>query len=249
MTPQEAAGLAVAVIDALCAAAETELTRKRAEAEAAFKAAIDGTGFRAAAGAMQVDIPLPDGRVIGHLSVKAGTKTSETNETGLHEWVAERNPEALEEYALPEAAADDRVLDLLLEKCPDLIGVHLTPGALEDPRVLDLLRSEHPELMSSRVRPGSLKAYVREAAKTTDDAPKGWLFDPETGERLQLVTETLEAPSGAFAFNGAETAERRKQVMAALAAGDPVVRSIAFGAVGALGPAGADLAALTREAP
>lgn len=235
MTPAGAAALRVAVLDAIVAEAEAELERARAEAAVAFKAAV--AGLRASRGAMQVDIPLPDGRVIGHVSVKAGAKTTETDVTGLHEWVAERNPEALEEYALPGAAGDEQVIDLVLEKCPDLIGVHLKPGALEDPRVLDLLRSEFPGLLSSRVRPGSLRSYKAEAAKDGENAPKGWLFDPETGERLHLVTETQEPPSGAFAFIGAETAERRSQVMAALAAGDPVVRSIAFGAVAALGPA------------
>ena len=106
--------------------------------------------------------------------------------------------------------------------------------------MLELLRGELPGLVSSRVRPGALKAYVKEAAKAEENAPKGWLFDPETGERLHLVTETQEAPTGAFAFNGAETAERRRAVMEALAAGDPVVRAIAFGAVAALPPAPAE---------
>lgn len=235
MTPAEAAALRVAVLDALVAEAEAELERARAEAAVAFKAAV--AGLRSSAGALQVSIPLPDGTVIGRLSVKSGAKTRETDETALHEWVAERNPEALEEYALPDAAGDEAVIDLVLEKCPDLIGAHLKPGALEDPRVLDLLRSEMPGLVSSRVRPVALRAYVKEADKAEPGVPKGWLADPETGERLHLVKETQEPASGAFAFNGSETAERRRHVMAALAAGDPVVRSIAFGAVGALGPA------------
>jgi len=240
MTPGEAAALRVAVLDALVAGAEAELERARADGAVAFKAAV--AGLRSSAGALQVDIPLPDGRVIGHVSVKAGAKTTETDVTGLHEWVAERNPEALEEYAEPAAAADERVLDLVLGKFPDLIGVHLKPGALEDPRVLDLLRAELPEFLSSQVRPGALKAYVKEAAKTGESAPKGWLFDPETGERLHLVKETQEPPTGAFSFIGAETPERRRQVMAALAAGDPVVRSIAFGALALPG-------AVPEEAP
>lgn len=236
MTPQEAA-LRAAVLDAMVAAAEAELAKARAEAQVTFKAAITTTGFRAAAGALQVEIPLPDGTVIGNLSVKAGAKSVSTDKTGLHEWVAGRNPEALEEYVLPVAAADPQAVNLLAEKCPDLFELRLKPGALEDPRALDLLNSNLPELVSSRVRPSALAAYVKEAAKVAENAPKGWLYDPETDERLHLVTETQEPPSGAFTFNGAETAERRRLVMAALAAGDPVVRAIAFGAVGALGAA------------
>jgi hypothetical protein len=239
MTPQEAA-LRVAVLDYLADAASTELARTREAAAEAFKAAIDSTGFRASTGALQLPITLPDGAVIGRLSVKAGPKTTETDETGLHEWVAERNPEALEEYVLPDAAGDEEAYKLLLEKCPDLFYPQLRPGALQDPRVLDLLRAELPGLVSSRVRSSALKAYVREAAKAEESAPKGWLFDPETGERLRLVTETQEAPTGAFAFNGAETEQRRHAVMEALAAGDPVVRAIAFGAVAALPPAPAE---------
>jgi len=228
------AALAVTVLDAIVALAEGELTKKRAEAEAVFKDAINSTSFRASTGALQVDITLPDGQVIGRLSVKAGTKTTTTDEVGLHEWAAERNREALEEYAVPAAARDERVLDLLMRECPEALGVHVKPEMLGDPRVLDLLRGKFPELVSSRVRPGSLKAYVAEARKSGENAPKGWLFDPETGERLHLVTETQQDPSGAFAFNGAETADRRRAVIEALAAGDPVVRAIAFGAVGAI---------------
>lgn len=236
MTPGEFAALRVTVLDALEAEAAKELGNARGEAEVAFKAAVDGTGLRASTGALQVEILMPDGTGIGHLSIKAGAKSSETDEVGLHEWVAERNREALEEVALPEAAVDDRVLDLVAEKCPNLISLSLKPGALEDPRVAELLSSEFPDLLTSRVRPGALKAYVKEADKVAPGSPKGWLVDPETGERLHLVKRTEEPPSGAFAFIGAETPARRAAVMAALAAGDPVVRAIAFGAVGELGP-------------
>jgi hypothetical protein len=236
MTPQDAA-LRVTVLDALSAMTDAELARARKDAEAAFKAAVDGTGFRASTGALQVEVTLPGGRVIGHVSVKAGAKTSVTDEVGLHEWCAERNTEALEEYALPEAGWDERVVELLQSKCPDLLSAHLKPGALEDPRVLDLLRAEIPEFVSSRVRPGALKAYVKEAARNT---PKGWLSDPETGEGLHLVKEAQEPPSGAFAFNGAETAERRAAVVEALIAGDRQVRAIAFGGMLAIPPGGDD---------
>lgn len=214
MNPQEAA-LRVAVLDAIVAEAEAELERTRAEAKGVFKSAIDSTGFRAAAGALQVDIPLPDGRLIGRLSVKAGAKRTDktTDEIGLHEWVAERNPGGLEEY--------------------------VTAAALADPRVLDLLREHCPDLLSSRVRAGTRTAYLAEAAKTAEGKPKGVLVDPASGERLVLVTEetTQDPPTGEFAFIGAETKERRAAVMEALAAGDPAVRAIAFGAVGALAPA------------
>lgn len=235
MTPVEQAALRVAVLDAIKAAADDEMAEARADAEAEFKAAT--AGFRASTGALQVDITLPGGDVIGHLSVKAGAKSSETDETGLHEWAAERNPEALEPYVLPGAGTDQGVTDLLFEKCPDLFSLQLRPGALEDPRALDLITSVFPAWVSSRVRASALRAYVREAAKAEENAPKGWLFDPGTGERLHLVKESQEPPTGAFAFVGAETPERRRQVMAALAAGDPLVRSIAFGAVGAIAPA------------
>jgi hypothetical protein len=213
VTPQEAA-LRVAVLDAIVAEAEAELERTRAEAVVVFKAAIDSTGFRASAGALQVDIPLPDGTVIGRLSVKAGAKHKDktTDEIGLHEWVAERNPDGLEPYALPSALTDPRVLGLLQEHCPDLL--------------------------SSRVRAGTRAAYIAEAAKAAPGKPKGVLVDPN-GERLVLVTETetQDPPTGAFAFIGAETEDRRRAVMDALAAGDPAVRAIAFGAVGAIAPA------------
>jgi hypothetical protein len=213
LTPHKAA-LRVAVLDAIEAASAAELGKSRADAEAAFKAAVDSTGFRASVGALQLDIPLPDGRVIGHLSVKAGPKTKTVDDIGLHEWVAERNPEGLEEFVVPAALTDPRVLGLLREHCPDLV--------------------------SSRVREHVKKVYVKEAEKVTEQAPKGWLFDPETGERLHLVTETQEQPTGAFAFAGAETEQRRRMVMEALAAGDPEVRAIAFGAMLALPAAPGD---------
>lgn len=219
MTPQEAA-LRVAVLDAIVAEAEAELERTRAEAVGVFHAAITRTGFRASTGALQVDIPLPDGTVIGRLSIKAGakTKTKTTDDIGLYEWIAERNSAELEEFVPASALADPRLLPLLREHCPDLL--------------------------SSRVREGTRKAYLAEAAKAAEGKPKGWLLDPASGEQLHLTTETetQEPPTGAFAFIGAETEARRRAVMDALAAGDPVVRAIAFGAVGELAPGNADTA-------
>lgn len=238
MTTTPEAALRVTVIDALAAAAVKQMTRERTEAEPVFKAAT--SGLRASKGAIQIEIPLPDGTVIGRLSVKAGqTVTTKTvDDVGLHEWVAERNPEALEEYALSTAEYDARVLDLLQRECPEALGVHVKPGMLDDPRVLGLLREHCPALLSSRVREGTRKAYLAEAAKAAEGKPKGWLLDPSSGEQLHLTTETetQEPPTGAFAFIGSETEARRQAVMTALAAGDPAVRAIAFGAVGALSP-------------
>lgn len=214
--------------------AEYEAARKDAEAECAMVAE---TGVTSSRGALQVPVEV-GGQVIAHLSIKAGAKTTETNETGLHEWAAERNPEALEPVAVPGAANDERVIDLLLEKRPDLIGVHLVPRALEDPEALALIAAELPDLVSSRVRPSALRAYVKEAQKVEENAPKGWLFDPAGGERLQLVTETQGKPSGAFAFIGAESEQRRAAVMAALRS-DPALRAEILGGALAL-TAGAD---------
>lgn len=228
MTPREAA-LRVTVLEALKAGVEAEYEAARKDAEQAFHAMAAETGVRAAKGALQVPAELPDGQVLGTLSIKAGVKTTKTDDVGLHEWAAERNPEALEEYVLADAVGDVRVFNLLQEECPDLFDMHLRPGAFQDPRVLPLLRDKMPDLVSSRVRPGALASYVKEAVKVTEDAPKGWLFDPESGEKLHLVKETQEKSSGAFSFVGAESPERRRLVMAALANGDPAVRAIAFG--------------------
>lgn len=218
-------------LEALVFWAGAEYEAARGETEAELKEMVDGTGVTSSRGALQVPVDLA-GRVF-RLSVKAGPKTTVTNETGLHEWVSERNPDALEPVAVPGAADDERVIDLLLEKRPDLVGVHLLPGALQDPDALALIAAELPDLVSSRVRPGALSAYKKEAAKVTEHAPKGWLFDPEGGERLQLVTEEQGKPSGAFAFLAAEAEERRAAVMEMLRA-DPELRAEILGGALAL---------------
>lgn len=232
MTPPSAA-LRVTALEALTAGVAAEYEAARKDTAAEIQAMVSETGVTSSRGALQVPVEL--GGQVFHLSIKAGVKKTETDETGLHEWVTERNTEALEPVAVPGAADDERVIDLLLEKRPDLIGVHLVPGALEDPQALALIAAELPDLVSSRVRPSALKAYVKEAQQVTENAPKGWLFDPESGERLQLVTETQEKPSGAFQFIGAETEQRRPAVMEALRT-DPELRAEILGGALALGP-------------
>jgi hypothetical protein len=221
----------MAALEALAFWAAAEYEAARRETEAALKEMVAETGIASSRGALQVPVDL-GGRVF-HLSVKAPAKTTETNETGLHEWVAERNPEALEPVAAPGAADDERVIDLLLEKRPDLVGVHLAPGALQDPGALALIAAELPDLVSSRVRPSALKAYVKEAAKDEPGVPKGWLADPATGERLELFTETPGKPNGAFAFLAAEAEQRRAAVMEMLRA-DPELRAEILGGALAL---------------
>ena len=226
------AALRVTALEAIAVGVSAEYEAARKEAEAEFLAMVSATRVTSSRGALQVPVET-GGQVIGHLSIKSGAKKTETNETGLHEWVAERNPEALEPVAAPGAEYDERVIDLLLEKRPDLIGVHLKPGALDDPEALALIAAELPDLVSSRVRPSALRAYVKEAQQVTEHAPKGWLFDPEGGERLQLVTETQEKPTGAFAFIGAESEQRRAAIMSALRT-DPELRAQVLGGALAL---------------
>ncbi|HEY1668586.1 MAG TPA: hypothetical protein VGG54_23075 [Trebonia sp.] len=229
-TPSAALRVTALEAIALGVAAEYEAARKDAEAE--FHTMVSETGVTSSRGALQVPVEL-GGQVIAHLSIKAGAKNTEIDETGLHEWVAERNPDALEPVAIPGAEHDERLIDLLLEKRPDLIRVHVAPGALNDPGALALIAAELPDLMSSRVRPSALTAYLKEAQQVAEHAPKGWLFDPDTGERLQLVTETQNKPTGAFAFIGAESEQRRAAVMAALQA-DPELRASVLGGALAL---------------
>ena len=133
---------------------------------------------------------LPSGEKVGQLTIKAPTPSVDMPQDALLDWCLEHFPAAVEEYIDPAKVSSGDVIAAVRDKLPDCIKV--------------------------RVRPATVKALTEEIVRS------GGLLvaDQETGEAERVATVTCGRPTGAFAFTGANSGERRQRLMAALLAGE-----------------------------
>jgi hypothetical protein len=132
LTPREHA-LRVTALEALSAAVTEEYERARAEAETDFRTAkLDGD--------RQKDVLLPDGTVIGLISIKEGPSVTTVDDAALLGWVIGRNSEGIEEY--------------------------FDPSVLDREDVAEVLRAVFPDAVSKRVRKSVRLAYLKQAEAT-----------------------------------------------------------------------------------
>ena len=107
------------------------------------------------------------------------------------------------------------LLDWCREHFPAAVEEYIDPACVGSTDVIAAVRDKLPDLIRQRVRPGTAKALTEEIAKG-----KGLLADRMSGEAEPVATVTPGKPTGAFAFTGANSAERRSRLMAALLAGE-----------------------------
>jgi hypothetical protein len=133
---------------------------------------------------------LPSGEKVGQITIKAPAPQVDMPRDALLDWCCEHFPAAVEEYIDPAKVSSTDVIAAVRDKLPDCIKV--------------------------RVRPATAKALTEEIVKS------GGLLvaDQETGEAERVATVTRGRPTGAFAFTGANSGERRARLMAALLAGE-----------------------------
>jgi hypothetical protein len=118
----EKAGRRIAILEARADDAKEKCESARKEATPALAAA-RARGYR------QHEVTLPDGTGIGLISIHKGAQLLEVDENELLLHVAMTAPGELEDYVLPEAVRDERVLKLLMEYAPDLVGRRINPAA------------------------------------------------------------------------------------------------------------------------
>jgi len=118
----------------------------------------------------------------------------------------------------PAPAVDmpaDALLDWCLEHFEAAVEEYIDPAAVNSADVIAAVRDKLPDAIKARVRPATAKALTEEILKG-----KGLLADRRTGEAEQVATVTAGQSTGAFAFTGANSGERRARLMAALLAGE-----------------------------
>ena len=134
---------------------------------------------------------LPSGEKVGQITIKAGAPSVEM--TG----------------------GKDALLDWCCEHFPAAVEEYIDPAKVNSADVLAAVRDKLPDAIKYRVRPATAKALTEEIAKG-----KGLLADRMSGEAEPVATVTHGKPTGAFAFTGANSGERRQRLMAALLAGE-----------------------------
>ena len=127
----------------------------------------------------------------------------------------------------------DGLLDWCREHFPAAVEEYIDPAKVSSTDVIAAVRDKLPDCIRVRVRPATAKALTEEIAKG-----KGLLADRRSGEAEQVATVTAGQPTGAFAFTGANSGERRQRLMAALLAGE-LRGVVGFGPL-ALPPGGTD---------
>ena len=150
---------------------------------------------------------LPSGEKVGQLTIKAPAPSVEM--TG----------------------GKDALLDWCCEHFPAAVEEYIDPAKVGSTDVIAAVRDKLPDVIRYRVRPATAKALTEEIVKG-----KGLLADRHSGEVEPVATVTPGKPTGAFAFTGANSGERRERLMAALLAGE-LRGVVGFGPL-ALPPAG-----------
>ena len=190
MTAREHA-LRIAALEALADAVATEYAKARAEAEPVFAAkyAVEGNDRQA--------VLLPDGEKVGQITIKAPAPVVSGPEGAPAGWTLDR-----------------ALLDWCGEHFPYAVEEYIDPAKVSSLDVIAAVRDKLPDAIRTRVRPGTAKALAEEIVKG-----KGLLGDRRDGQAEVIATVTPGKPTGAFAFTGAGSGERRARIMAELLAG------------------------------
>ena len=117
----------------------------------------------------------------------------------------------------PAPAVDmprDALLDWCCQHFPAAVEEYIDQAKVNSADVIAAVRDKLPDALRYRVRSATAKALTEEIVKGG-----GKLADRATGEAGQVAAVTPGKATGAFAFTGANSAERRERIMAELLAG------------------------------
>jgi hypothetical protein len=79
-------------------------------------------------GTPQVEAVLPDGTKLGLISIEKGAKVVQANNDDLLFLVATTQPSEIEDYIVPGALHDERVLEVLRQHLPDVVNRRIRPA-------------------------------------------------------------------------------------------------------------------------
>lgn len=188
--------LKVATLAAIASFVGEQYEQARKEAEAVYR----DNGIK------KLTIALPDGELVGDVTVKQPGPTVKVDEAALLAWVEEHSGTEVEEYLESAALLDQELIAYCREH-------------------------ERDDLLGKRVR----RVWRSELQKklTADD---GELVDEATGEPTKVATVTQNKATGAFALSQDPQGVRAKRLIEAMLAGElsgvielPVVLAIPAG--------------------
>jgi hypothetical protein len=182
--------LRVAVLGVAEDNAKNAYTAARRAAAPAFAAA-------RADGVKQVALMLPGGVEAGTIAIKAGGTTTDVDEDKMFDLIAPVLPSEVEDYALPGAELDARVVTLLAEHAADLLELRVKPGALSDERLVKILAAHAPDLLGQRLTREFRAEMGKHIAKHEGKIPH-----PDTGDLMPVATITHHPPTGEFSWTG-----------------------------------------------
>jgi hypothetical protein len=94
------------------------------------------------------------------------------------------------------------------EHLPGAIEEFIDPACLSSADVIAAVKAAVPGAVRQRVRPGTADELVKEIVKSG-----GWLVDKETSEKVRVAEVTKNDPTGAFAFAGGGSDQRRRRIV------------------------------------
>jgi hypothetical protein len=141
-------------------------------------------------GIKKLTIALPDGELVGDVTVKQPGPTVKYDEAAFLKWVEDTSATEIEEYLATAALLDQELIEYCRENGRD-------------------------DLLQKRIR----KVWRSELEKRAKDND-GDLIDESTGEATTVATVTKNKPTGAFALSQDPQGVRAKRLIEALLAGE-----------------------------
>lgn len=192
-------GYAVAFAEIEAKRAKDKAASVRRHAEAAFMTARRH-------GYPQQEANLPDGTKLGLISIEKGAEITRTDEDELLLVIAANEPGGFEDYLLPVAYADDRVLALIAEHFPQFVDRRVKPEvdqryrleiAENNGRVLDHTSGERVQVATiERLQPTGKFSFrpAVNARQLVDDAIAAGEIDADGMPLVPIVAVAPRLP-------------------------------------------------------
>jgi hypothetical protein len=133
----------------------------------------------------QVEAALPDGTKLGLISIKQGTTVVIGDENALMLLVATTTPAEIEDFVVPGALTDQRVLDVLRREVPDVVHRRIRPAYRQQ------LQAEMEERDGHVANPKT--GELEQVGKVTRYQPTGEFAYRKDRKKIQALRDAIAA--------------------------------------------------------